>query len=82
MIDPKISHAANEARELQDNPAFRSVMDQIVTDATKLFLDSNCDTTGLSKAHEGVRAVQLVMDTLQSRLNAEAMAKKKDQHRE
>lgn len=82
MIDPEISHAANEARELKDSAAFQSVMDEIVTNATKLFLDANCDTTTLSKAHEGVRAVQHVMDAIQSRLTAETMAKKRDQHRE
>ena len=81
MIDPEIARKANEARALQDNPEFQSVVDEIVSRATNLFLDPNCDTTGLIKAHEGPRAVQVFMDVIKLRLNDEAVAKKKDQHR-
>ena len=68
-----IKQRAQEARDLLANPVFMAVSADILGAASELFLNSNSGIDILSRAHEGVRAVQKFKDALQSRIDAEAV---------
>ncbi len=70
----EIRRKANEARELQDNPIFKAVMQEMLDAAGELFFLANSGIEDLSRAHEGVRAVQKINDALQARIDAETFA--------
>jgi len=79
-----VKQRALEARQLFENPIFIGLLDDVLADATELFLNPSCDNVRLSEAHERVRAVNIVKATLQSRLSDEAVHDKqqeKAQHR-
>lgn len=76
-----VRQRAVEARELLNNLAFQSLMDEIRSDAVGVFLDASCDITRITSAHDNVRAVQTIFDALQARLDAEAIEDKKDRDR-
>lgn len=76
-----VKQKALEARELLNNPAFNSLMEEIRSDAVGVFLDASCDITRIASAHDSVRAVQTIFDALQARLDAEAIKDKKDRDR-
>jgi hypothetical protein len=76
-----VKQQALEARELLNNPAFQSLMEEIRSDAVGVFLDASCDITRITSAHDNVRAVQTIFDALQARLDAEAIEDKKDRDR-
>jgi hypothetical protein len=46
-----------------------------------VFLDATCDINRVAAAHEHVRAVQLILDALQARLDAEIVESKQDRDR-
>ena len=54
---------------------------EIRDDAVGVFLDATCDISRLTAAHESVRAVQVILDALQARLDAEAVEAKQDRDR-
>ena len=77
----QISQRALEARGLLTTPAFQEIIGEIREEATRVFLDVNCDITAREAAHEKVRAVQTILDVIQSRIVAESIEKKRNQHR-
>lgn len=68
-----IKQRAQEARDLLANPVFMAVSADILDAALELFMNSNSGIDILSRAHEGVRAVQKFKDALQSRIDAEVV---------
>ena len=70
-----------EARRLLEDPVFQEIIGEIRENATGVFLNANCDITAREAAHEKVRAVQTVLDAIQSRIVAERIEKKRNQHR-
>ena len=79
----KIKARANEARDLQSHHVFIAVMGEITDAAVALFCDANSGIEAISQAHEKVRAVQLVRDALQARIDAEIVEDhRKAQHRD
>ena len=83
MVDEvSINRRAADAKALLESPAFNSVVAEILDDAAQLFLSANSGIDILSRAHEGVRAVQKFKDVLQARLDAEKfLAKGRGQDR-
>jgi hypothetical protein len=57
------------------------VIGEIRDDAVGVFLDATCDITRIAAAHASVRAVQVILDALQARLDAEAVEAKQDRDR-
>lgn len=77
-----VKQKALEARVLLNDPAFQNVMEEIRSEAVGVFLDASCDISRITSAHERVRSVQIVLDALQARIDAESIADKKEgQHR-
>lgn len=76
-----IKQRAAEARSLLDNAVFSAVLSEIQKDAVSAFLRPTATPADLEGAHQKVRAVEIIMTALQSRLSDEAFADKKDQHR-
>ena len=68
-----IKRRAQEARDLLANPVFNAVSADILDAAAELFLNSNSGIEVITRAHEGVRAVQKFKDALQSRIDDEAV---------
>ena len=82
MADVKTRAA--EARRLLADPVFKDVTQGILDNASKLFLNATSSISVITDAHERVRMVQLFIDELNSRVNAEAVIDKrnrKGQHR-
>lgn len=77
----EIKRKASEARVLLADHVFQSVIGEIRNEAVGLFLDASCDINRLTAAHEHVRAVQIILDALQSRIDAEAVQLKQDRDR-
>lgn len=77
----EIKRRASEARVLLADHVFQSVIGEIRDEAVGLFLDASCDINRLAAAHESVRAVQIILDALQSRIDAEAVQLKQDRDR-
>jgi hypothetical protein len=76
-----VADRAAQAQRLLQDEAFLSLIEEIRTSATEVFLDANCDIDRISKAHEQVRATQTILDALQERINAKLVKDKKDRHR-
>lgn len=75
---------AEAARRLQDDPDFADICEEIRNDAAGVFLNANSDMIVITKAHEGVKSVQLFLDMLTARIDAaklEERQKEKAQHR-
>ena len=72
---------AEEARTLLDHPAFVAIMAEIQEDAVSAFLNPSATPADLEAAHAKVRAVEAVKAAIQSRLDAETIQNRKDQHR-
>lgn len=72
---------AAEARTLLGNRTLLSVLDEIREDATKVFLNSASPIESIAAAHDRVRAVQTILDAIQTRLDAETIEQKKGRHR-
>ena len=80
----KASERASAARNLLNNTTFREVMDAIRHDAIGIFSNANTSMEAIAAAHERVRAVQTVLDELDTRIAdqlVEDKRNKKDQHR-
>jgi len=76
-----IKRRAVEARALMDNAVFAAILTEIEEDAVSAFLRPAATLADLEDAHRKVRAVETIKNALQARLDAEAFADKKDQHR-
>ena len=76
-----IKQRASEARSLLADHIFQAVIGEIRDDAVGVFLNAACDINRVAAAHESVRAVQLILDALQARLDAEAVEIKQDRDR-
>jgi hypothetical protein len=76
-----IKQRAGEARRLLADEVFKAVIQEIRDEATAFFLNANCGIDELADAHMRVRATQIILDSLQARLDAEVVLNKKDQHR-
>lgn len=77
-----VKQKAFEARSLLNDPAFQNIMEEIRSDAVGVFLDATCDIDRIAGAHERVRSVQIILDALQARIDAESIEDKKEgQHR-
>jgi len=61
---------ALEAAELQQNPVFCAILQEIEDSAVLLFKSAQSDMVAISAAHEKIRAVQLVRDALTARIDA------------
>lgn len=77
----EVNQRAAEARALIADPVFQAVIAEIREDAVSAFLRSSATPAEIEAAHQKVRAIETVMAALKSRTDAEAVAKKKDQHR-
>ena len=77
----KITERAAEARALMADAVFQAVCAEILEDAVLAFKRPTAAPADLTAAHEKVRAVSIIQDALQVRLDAEAFEKKKEQHR-
>ncbi len=76
-----IKQRASEAKTLLADHVFKAVIGEIRDDAVGVFLDATCDITRITAAHASVRAVQVILDALQARLDAEAVEAKQDRDR-
>ncbi len=76
-----IKQRASEARSLLADHIFQAVIGEIRDDAVGVFLNAACDINRVAAAHESVRAVQLILDALQARLDAEIVEAKQDRDR-
>ena len=76
-----IEQRASEAKTLLADHVFKAVIGEIRDDAVGVFLDATCDITRIAAAHASVRAVQVILDALQARLDAEAVEAKQDRDR-
>lgn len=76
-----IKRRAAEARSLLDNAVFTAILSEIQEDAVSAFLRPTATPAELEAAHEDVRLIEKITNRLQSRLDAEKFADKKDQHR-
>lgn len=76
-----IKQRASEAKTLLADHVFKAVISEIRDDAVGVFLDATCDITRITAAHASVRAVQVILDALQARLDAEAVEAKQDRDR-
>lgn len=76
-----IKQRASEAKTLLADHVFNAVISEIRDDAVGVFLDATCDITRITAAHASVRAVQVILDALQARLDAEAVEAKQDRDR-
>ena len=65
-----IKTRALEASELQENPVFCAIFQEIEENAVLLFKNAQSDMVALSAAHDKIRAVQLVRDALTARIDA------------
>ena len=68
---------ARDARELLENPTFKSIMDEIRQDAVALFVNASSCIDDIAKAHENVRAIETVLQAIQARITEEAMENRK-----
>ncbi len=76
-----IKQRASEARSLLADHVFQAVIGEIRDDAVGVFLNAACDINRVAAAHESVRAVQLILDAIQARLDAEIVEAKQDRDR-
>ena len=76
-----IKQRAFEARQLADYGPFLSIVDEILEDATSLFLNGSSAITEIARAHEAVRAVETFKAAIKSRLDAETVSDRKAQDR-
>ncbi len=76
-----IKQRASEAKTLLADHVFKAVIGEIRDDAVGVFLDATCDITRIAAAHASVRAVQVILDALQARLDAGAVEAKQDRDR-
>lgn len=79
MLD--IRQRAIQARQLADYEPFQAICDEIRSEAVELFLNPASDITAIARAHEAVRAVETFLATIQTRIDAEKVADKRDQDR-
>lgn len=75
-----VSQLAAEARVLLGNPTFQAVLEEIRQPAVQVFLNASSKPEAIAAAHDRVRAVQIILDALQTRLDAETI-EQKGQHR-
>jgi hypothetical protein len=65
-----IQTRAREAKDLQENPVFCAILQEITDSALLLFTNAQSDMVAISAAHEKIRAVQLIRDALTARIDA------------
>jgi hypothetical protein len=76
-----ITRRATEARTLLSDPSLLDVLDEIRANAIAAFLASGGDPERMTAAHRDVQSVETILDALQSRITAQEIEDKKDQHR-
>lgn len=76
-----VNQRAIEARQLQEFGPFKAIVDEIRRGALDLFLNGSSAITEVTRAHEAIRAIDMFMAAIQSRLDAEKVAQKKGQDR-
>lgn len=69
----KVYDRAGEARQLLENDCLKSLLQDIKDEAISVFSDASCDIDEIAVAHEKIKLVQLLYDTLQARLDAESV---------
>lgn len=73
---------AIDAQRLLESQTFRDVMETIRHDAIEIFSGPQAAPEEIMGAHEKVRAVQFVINELESRITDQAIAEKREgQHR-
>lgn len=77
----KSTERAAEARSLLGSQSFASITEEIRQEATQVFLSPHSTVEQRESAHDRVRAVQIILDAIQSRLDAETIEQKKERHR-
>ena len=78
----EVKERAARAKQLLNDPVFTEVVAEIRENASMLFLNPTSSIDDSADAHQRVRMVQMFLDTLQSRISAEALEdKRKGQHR-
>lgn len=78
------SQKADAAKRLSENDDFKGVCDEIRSESATLFLNANSDIVAITKAHDRVKAVQLFLDVLATRITdakLEERKREKAQHR-
>jgi len=76
-----IKQLATQARQLAAFEPFQSIVDEIRQGALDLFLNGGSAITEITRAHEAIRAIDMFMATIQTRIDAEMVAAKKGQDR-
>jgi vacuolar-type H+-ATPase subunit H len=69
----KVHDRANEAKELLNNTSLQSLLQDIKEEAISIFSDASRGIDEIAVAHEKIKLVQLLNDTLQARLDAESV---------
>lgn len=76
-----VQQKATQARQLAEYEPFQAIVEDIRQGALDLFLNGNSAITEIARAHEAIRAIDMFMAAIQSRLDAEKVAQKKGQDR-
>jgi vacuolar-type H+-ATPase subunit H len=69
----KVYDRAGEARQLLENDCLKSLLQDIKDEAVSIFSDASRGIDEIAVAHEKIKLVQLLYDTLQTRLDAESV---------
>lgn len=69
----KVRDRAGEARQLLENDCLKSLLQDIKDEAVSIFSDASRGIDEIAVAHEKIKLVQLLYDTLQTRLDAESV---------
>lgn len=78
----QVNQRGIQAKRLLDDETFQSVLSEIRDEAKGVFFNANSAISDIAVAHEKVRAVQYILDTIAARVNAmEIETKRLDRHR-
>ena len=76
-----VQQKAIQARQLAEYEPFQAIVGDIRQNALDLFLNGTSVITEIARAHEAIRAIDMFMAAIQSRLDAEKVAQRKGQDR-
>ena len=76
-----VQQKAIQARQLAEYEPFQAIVEDIRQNALDLFLNGTSAITEIARAHEAIRAIDMFMAAIQSRLDAEKVAQRKGQDR-
>lgn len=76
-----IRQRAIEARQLAEYEPFKAIVEEVRQNAVGLFLNGSSAITEITRAHEAIRAIDMFMAAIQTRIDAEKVAQKKGQDR-